>query len=101
MTIFRRLDIRSLDVVTDRNSIRKLRSFISLGSTRNGLETFTINIEVAKNTAISCRDERATHKYIGPRVFRGFSYEFEKVYTTREINGSTGTTKLSHTASAI
>lgn len=41
-------DIRSIDVVTDRNNIRKLLSFINPGSTRNGLETFTINIEVTK-----------------------------------------------------
>ena len=45
-------DIRSTDVVTDRNNIRKLLSFIDPSSTRDGLEAFTINIEVRKNTAI-------------------------------------------------
>ena len=83
-------DIRSVDVVTDRNNIRKLLSFINPGSTRNGLETFTINVEVAKNTAIFSRAETATHEYIGPHEFRGFGHEFEKVYTTNQISGSTG-----------
>ena len=83
-------DIRSIDIVTDRNNIRKLLSFINPGSTRNGLETFTINIEVTKNTAIFCREEAATHEFIGPHEFRGFGHEFEKAYTTNQISGSTG-----------
>ena len=83
-------DIHSIDVVTDRNNIRKLLSFINPGSTRNGLETFTINIEVTKNTAIFSRDETATHEYIGLHEFRGFGHEFEKAYTTSQISGSTG-----------
>ena len=83
-------DIHSIDVVTDRNNIRKLLSFINPSSTRNRLETFTINIEVTKNTAIFCRAETATHEIIGPREFRGFGHEFEKAYTTSQITGSTG-----------
>ncbi|OBT60334.1 hypothetical protein VE03_10339 [Pseudogymnoascus sp. 23342-1-I1] len=83
-------DIRSIDVVTDRNNIRKLLSFINPSMTRNGLETFTINIEVTKNTAIFCRDETTTHEFIGPDEFRGYGREFERVYTTRQIGASTG-----------
>lgn len=83
-------DIRSIDVVTDRNNIRKLLSFVDPGSNRHGLEKFTINIEVTKNTAIFCREEPATHEFLGPRDFRGFGHEFEKVYTTCQISGSTG-----------
>ena len=83
-------DIRSTDVITDRNNIRKLLSFINPHSTRNGLETFTINIEVAKNTAIFSRAETATHEFIGLHEFRGFGHEFEKAYTTSQISGSTG-----------
>jgi len=83
-------DIRSIDVVTDRNIIRKLLSFINPSSTRNGLEAFTFNIEIAKNTAILSRVETATHEFIKPHEFRGFGHEFEKVYTTTQINGSTG-----------
>jgi hypothetical protein len=83
-------DIRSIDVVTDRNNIRKLLSFINPGSTRNGLDTFTINIEITKNTAIFCREEAATHELIGPQEFKGYGHEFEKANTTNQISGSTG-----------
>lgn len=83
-------DIRSIDVVTDRNNIRKLLSFIDPNSTRDGLEAFTINIEVMKNTAIFCRNEIKTVEYIGPQEFRGFGHEFERAYTTNKIGGSTG-----------
>lgn len=83
-------DIRPIDVVTDRNNIRKLLSFVDPGSNKHGLEKFTINIEVTKNTVIFCREETVTHEFIGPREFRGFGHEFEKVYTTSQISGSTG-----------
>ena len=83
-------DICSTDVVTDRNNLRKLLSFIDPSSTRNGLEAFTINIEVTKKTAIFCRDETKTQEYVGPNEFRGFGHEFEKAYTTTQIGGSTG-----------
>lgn len=83
-------DLRSVDVVTDRNNIRKLLSFINPGSSRNGLEAFTIKIEVTKNTAIFCREETATHEFIKAHEFKGYGHEFEKEYTTRQISGSTG-----------
>ena len=83
-------DIRSTDVVTDRNNIRKLLSFIDPSSSKNGLETFTINIEVAKNTVIFCRVETATQEFIHSYEFRGYGHEFEKAYTTSQISGSTG-----------
>jgi hypothetical protein len=76
--------------VTDRNNIRNLLSFINPSSTRNGLDTFTINIEVTNNTAIFCRKEATTHEVIGPREFRGYGHEFEKANTTNQISGSTG-----------
>ena len=83
-------DIRSTDVVSDRNNIRKLLSFINPGSSRNRHEAFTINIEVAKNTTIFCRAETATQEYIQPHEFKGFGHEFEKAYTTSQISDSTG-----------
>ncbi|KAF2873118.1 geranylgeranyl pyrophosphate synthetase [Massariosphaeria phaeospora] len=83
-------DIRSIDVVTDRNNIRKLLSFVDPGLTRFGLESFTIKIEVTNNTAIFCREETATSEFITPDQFRGYGHEFEKAYTTGMINRSTG-----------
>jgi hypothetical protein len=83
-------DISSIDVVTDRNNIRKLLQFVNPGSSRHKLETFTINIEVTKTTAILCRAETATHDFIGRHEFKGFGHEFEKAYTTSQVSGSTG-----------
>ena len=76
--------------MTDRNNIRKLLSFINPGSSRNGLEAFTIKIEVTKNTAIFCRQETATHEIIKSHEFKGYGHEFEKEYTISQISGSTG-----------
>ena len=75
--------------MTDQNNIRKLLLFINFGSSKNGLEIFTINIKVAKNTAIFSRAETATYEIIGLHKFRGFGHESEKVYTTSQISGST------------
>jgi len=75
-------NIRSINVVTNRNNIRKLLSFINPGSTRNGLDIFTINIETTKNTAIFCCEEAAIHELIRPQEFRGYGHEFEKANTT-------------------
>jgi hypothetical protein len=83
-------DIRSIDVVTDRNNIRKLLSFVDPSSARNGLEAFTINIEMKNNTAILCREEVKTVEYIAPSEFKGFGHGFEKAYTINQVDGSTG-----------
>jgi hypothetical protein len=83
-------DISSVDVVSDRNNIRKLLAFVNVGSERSGHESFTIRVEVTKNTAILCREETATHEVIGAHEFRGFGHEFEKANTTSQIPGSTG-----------
>ncbi|KAI9705149.1 MAG: hypothetical protein M1812_008293 [Candelaria pacifica] len=56
-------------------------------STRNGLEAFTINIKITKNTAIFCRDEAKTIEYIGPQEFRGFGHEFKIIsYCFSDMN---------------
>ncbi|KAI1077203.1 hypothetical protein F5B20DRAFT_572348 [Whalleya microplaca] len=83
-------DISPIDVVTDRNNIRKLLSFVDPSTSQNGLDPFVINVEVTKNTVIFCRTETAATDFIGPHKFRGFGHEFEKAYTTCEISDSTG-----------
>lgn len=83
-------DLPSTHVVTDRNNIRKLLSFVNPSLGKNERQTFTINIETVKNTAIFCREETATHEYIAPHDFRGYGHEFEKAYTTSSLKGSTG-----------
>lgn len=83
-------DINSIDVVTDRNNIRKLLSFINPTLTKNGLDPFTIQVEMTARTAIFCREETATYEVIGPGEFRGFGHEFEKASTITQVKGSTG-----------
>ncbi|KAI5861526.1 hypothetical protein GGS23DRAFT_575494 [Durotheca rogersii] len=83
-------DISSVDVVTDRNNIRKLLSFIDPSSSRSGLEPFTIKLEVTKNTVLFSRVEKVTYEIIAPHEFRGFGHEFEKAYTKNQIEDSTG-----------
>lgn len=83
-------DISSVDVITDRNNIRKLLSFINPGSATNGPEPFTIGVMTIGKTTILCREEPAATQVIGPLEFRGFGHEFERSYTTSQIQDSTG-----------
>jgi hypothetical protein len=83
-------DIASVDVVTDRNNIRKLLGVVNPRWTSYKREDFTIHVEVTKNTAILCRSETKVDEYIGPNEFRGYGHSFEKNCTTQQVNGSTG-----------
>jgi hypothetical protein len=83
-------DIASIDVVTDRNNIRKLLSLVNPRWSGYKREDFTIHVEVTKNTAIFCRAETKTEEYIGPKEFRGYGHSFEKKYTSCQVSGSTG-----------
>lgn len=83
-------DIRSVDIITDRNNIRKLLSFIRYSASGNQPAGFTINIEVVQNTAILWRSEAAAREILGPKDLHGFGHEFEKTYTTSRLRGSTG-----------
>jgi hypothetical protein len=83
-------DIASIDVVTDRNNIRKLLGLINSRWSNYKQENFTIHVEVINNTAIFCREETKTVEYIGPDEFRGYGHSFEKKCTRRQVRGSTG-----------
>ncbi|CAG8057865.1 unnamed protein product [Penicillium nalgiovense] len=83
-------DINSIDIVSDRNNIRKLLSFIKPTLSKNGLDAFTIQVDMTAQTAIFSRKETATYEVIGPGKFRGFGHEFEKAYTISQIKDSTG-----------
>ncbi|KAJ5471284.1 geranylgeranyl pyrophosphate synthetase [Penicillium desertorum] len=83
-------DINSIDIVTDRNNIRKLLLFTKPTLSKNGLDAFTIQADMAAQTAIFSRDETATYEVIGPGEFRGFGHEFEKAYTITRVKDSTG-----------
>ncbi|KAF2417675.1 geranylgeranyl pyrophosphate synthetase [Tothia fuscella] len=83
-------DIASVDVVTDRNNIRKLLSFVNPTGDSYAQEAFTIDVEVTGNTIIFCRSETATEETIGPKEFRGYGKNFEAAYTDSQVVGSTG-----------
>lgn len=84
-------NIDGVDLITDRNNIRKLLSFINPTLERKGLEPFTINVEVtSNNTAIFCRDGTKPHEFIKPNEFRGFGHEFEKAYTINQVSNGAG-----------
>ncbi|KAI0516863.1 geranylgeranyl pyrophosphate synthetase [Xylaria bambusicola] len=83
-------DISSTDIVTDRNSLRKLLAFVQPGVEGDALQPFTIDIEIYKNTALFSRVEESNQETIPLGEFRGFGLEFEKAYTRQQIDGSTG-----------
>jgi hypothetical protein len=83
-------DIASIDVVTDRNNIRKLLGLVNPKWVGNKREDFTIHVEVKNNTAIFCREETKTEEYIAPYEFRGYGHSFEKKCTGRQVSESTG-----------
>ncbi|KAF2667038.1 hypothetical protein BT63DRAFT_427456 [Microthyrium microscopicum] len=83
-------DISEVDVISDRNNIRKLLGFINPGSSKYKPDSFSISVEVIKKTAIFSREETATTEFLGPRDFRGFGHEFEKLYTVKKLRQSSG-----------
>lgn len=83
-------DLSSVDIISDRNNIRKLLSFIDPNSAAHGVKSFTMRMESVNGTVILHREEILTKEFIGADKFRGYGHEFEKAYTRNEIPGSTG-----------
>ncbi|KAG6025705.1 hypothetical protein E4U19_003000 [Claviceps sp. Clav32 group G5] len=82
-------NVQSVDVISDRNNIRKLLSFIKPGLDGDLNKQFTIKLELVGKTLLLGRRETAVTRYIEPNSFRGYGHEFEKAYTTSQIGGST------------
>ena len=77
-------DIGDIDLVTDRNNIRKLLRFVQASSR----DTFQFQVEVAGDkTVLFTRIEEKTKEVI--RGFRGYGHNFEKAFT-KAPSGSTG-----------
>ncbi|KAF2648211.1 hypothetical protein K491DRAFT_722772 [Lophiostoma macrostomum CBS 122681] len=83
-------NITSIDVVTDRNNIRKLLGLVNPRLSTKGKEDFTIHVEIVNNTVIFCRKETKTIEYIGPNAHPQYGHSFEKKCTSRQIKQSTG-----------
>ncbi|KAG6171082.1 hypothetical protein E4U51_000276 [Claviceps purpurea] len=82
-------DVRPIDVISDRHNIRKLLSFVDPVSDRDKGESFTIKLELVRNTLLMCRSETNVSHSMGPYSFRGYGHEFEKVCTVKGILSST------------
>ncbi|KAG6202740.1 hypothetical protein E4U35_005003 [Claviceps purpurea] len=82
-------DVRPIDVISDRHNIRKLLSFVDPISDRDKGESFTIKLEIVRNTLLMCRSETNVSHSMGPYSFRGYGHEFEKVCTVKGILSST------------
>jgi hypothetical protein len=79
-----KFNIADVDLVTDRNNIRKLLRFVQ--GTSN--DPFQIRVEIAgQKTALFTRVEAKTKELI--RRFRGFGHAFEDAYTQKP-SGNTG-----------
>ena len=70
-----------MDVVTDRNNLRKLLRVVRL----ENFESFRIDVELVGNTLLLTRWEKDTEEHIVE--FRGFGHEFEKAFTTQKTIG--------------
>lgn len=87
-------NLQSVVLITDQNNIRKLLSFINPNISKNGLEPFTIYIEVFKNIVIFYYAETKSKKFVQPHEFIRYGHKFEKAFTTDKIGGSTGHHRL-------
>ncbi|OTA62221.1 hypothetical protein K449DRAFT_405605 [Hypoxylon sp. EC38] len=83
-------DIRSINLVTDRNNIRKLLCFVHPSTSPRGYGEFTINVETIKNTTLFCRNTTNSAEFIDPKRFIGHGHEFEKAFTTDTVKDNTG-----------
>ncbi|KAG5972506.1 hypothetical protein E4U58_006508 [Claviceps cyperi] len=79
-------DVRPIDIISDRNFIRRLLCFVNPGL--DG-DAFTMKLELVGNTLLLGRHETAVTRHIAPNSYGGYGYEFEKAYMTKQIAGST------------
>lgn len=64
-------DFQSVSLMTDRNNIRKLLSFVNPSLSRNARKPFTIKVEVIDEIAILYRSEAEVSQFIAPHEFVG------------------------------
>lgn len=83
-------DLSNVDIVSDRNNLRKLYAFVNPSNQKFGREPFSIQVEVIGDTAILCRSDEAVKQFIKPGQFCGYGHEFEKKYTKQQLQKSTG-----------
>jgi hypothetical protein len=77
-------------IISDRNNLRKLLSFVDPATNKHASDDFTIDAECIGDAVVLNRVEAHTQEIIGPNDFRGYGHEFEKAYTKCEFSESTG-----------
>ncbi|KAL0631015.1 hypothetical protein Q9L58_010133 [Maublancomyces gigas] len=84
------IDLTTIDLVTDRNNLRKLLRFVS----NQDDKPFTIRVQRLGTTTLFTRTEPKSSEHI--TGFRGFGHEFEKAYTSwpRGMENSTGHNRI-------
>lgn len=76
------LEFSGLDIITDRNNLRKLLSFIT-GSNR---DAFEMQLQRLGSITLFQRCEPASTEFV--EEFRGYGCEFEKMFTRPGVRGS-------------
>ncbi|KAF8253318.1 hypothetical protein K440DRAFT_679235 [Wilcoxina mikolae CBS 423.85] len=69
-------DFSKIDLITDRNNLRKLLNFVT-----GNPKAFRIEVERVGGTTLFTRCEEKTSEHIFPGEFRGFGHQFEENYT--------------------
>lgn len=90
LTVNPAFDLTAVDLVTDRNNLRKLLRFVS----NEDDKPFTIRVQRLGKTTLFTRTEPKSSEHI--TGFRGFGHEFEKAYTKwpRGMENSTGHNRI-------
>lgn len=89
-TLHPTFDLNPIDLITDRNNLRKLFRF-ACGNPQF-MHDFKFYIEVINKTVLVTRWEKRTASFVAEGEFRGFGHSFEKEFTkyTKGLEGSTG-----------
>ena len=86
LTLQPNLDMTTICVITDRNSLRKLLTFASA----NARDPFRIDVEMVGDTMILVRRENSNVRHIRKDDDQGYGHEFEKAFSTfdKDLQGS-------------
>lgn len=86
LTLQPNLDMTTICVITDRNSLRKLLAFASV----NARDPFRIDVEMVGDTMVLIRREKSNVQHIRKDDDQGYGHEFEKAFSTfdKDLRGS-------------
>jgi len=89
-------DPNSLDLITDRNNLRKLFRFVRGNKPGNCMFDFKMHIEVVNKTVLLTRWEKKSAHITAPGQFHGFGHSFEQEFTknTKGLEESTSHNRI-------